>query len=147
MDSLKAEVGALVYVFPSVDFLERGEFTMSKPRETGTAHRLLERTQAALIRAAVTRTENLLMIAISKNDTKTKKRVGEVTAELTSKAKKPWFELIDGRVKVLADAVLAQGDPPGAAASPLSASTTPSTRSAGSVKDPPTKRSKKSKQK
>ena len=140
MNTLKAQAAELVYVLPAVDFLKEVTFSMTRPDEKGNGNRLLERAQSALHRATITRSENLLMIAIKKNDSKTKKRVGEVTAELTGKVKKPWSELIDGRIKQLADGALGQND--GGAGSGAAASS-PATPRAAEL--PPTKKSKKTK--
>ena len=127
-----------MYVFPAWDFLE--EVTFEIKDEKGTGHVLSERATAALNRVSVTRSENLLMIATKKNDSKTKKRVGEVTAELTAKIKKPWTQLIDDRVKQLAEAALQLESGTGAAsASTSGAPATPSQQGA-----PPAKKSKKS---
>ena len=141
MNTLKAQAAELVYVLPAVDFLKEVTFSMTRPDEKGNGNRLLERAQSALHRATITRSENLLMIAIKKNDSKTKKRVGEVTAELTGKVKKPWSELIDGRIKQLADGALAQSD--GGAGSGAAAASSPATPRAAEL--PPTKKSKKTK--
>ena len=140
MNTLKAQAAELVYVLPAVDFLKEVTFSMTRPDEKGNGNRLLERAQSALHRATITRSENLLMIAIKKNDSKTKKRVGEVTAELTGKVKKPWSELIDGRIKQLADGALGQSD--GGAGSGAAASS-PATPRAAEL--PPTKKPKKTK--
>ena len=107
-DVLDGEVKALMHAFPQKVVLD--EFQIKYGGESKTGHELLTIVQNVQERASINRSESLLMPTIVANDDKTKKRVMEVTAQLTAKVSRPWQEVIDSRVAKMAQAALAQPD-------------------------------------
>ena len=108
-DILDGEAKSMSYAFPDKDILS--EVEVSYKGKSQTAKELLTITNNVQARASITRSESLLMSTILANDDKTKKRVMEVTAGLTAKLSRPWFEVVDRRVAELAKAALEQEDP------------------------------------
>ena len=102
------EVKALFHAFPERPVLD--EIQIQYGGETKTGNELLSIAKNVQERASITRSESLLMSTIVANDDKTKKRVIEVTAQLTAKVDRPWHEVVDPRVAELANAALAQDD-------------------------------------
>ena len=107
-DVLDGEVKALMHAFPQKVVLD--EIQIKYGGESKTGHELLTIVQNVQERASITRTESLLMSTIVANNDKTKKRVMEVTAELTAKVSRPWREAIDSRVAAMAQRALAEPD-------------------------------------
>ena len=107
-DVLDGEVKALMHAFPQKVVLD--EIQIKYGGENKTGHELLTIVQNVQERASITRSESLLMSTIVANDDKTKKRVMEVTAQLTAKVSRPWHEVIDSRVATMAQRALAQPD-------------------------------------
>ena len=107
-DVFDGEVKALMHGFPQKVVLD--EVQIKYGGESKTGQELLTIVQNVQERASITRSESLLMSTIVADDDKTKKRVMEVTAQLTAKVSRPWQEVIDSRAAKMAQAALAQPD-------------------------------------